>query len=285
MLGRAVPVRFPAPFVPFIAWLLCACSASTPNGPPDHGAKTDGADRRSVVKHADPLASSEAPALTALDALTEDARRAFERQAFTDALSRADEALRRHPFALAAGLIKVESHLSLGENSAALSFADRLAAVRQTSPEVHYARGKALLALRRSSLALSAFEEALQLAPDDTPSKLGLLAAMAHLQRFDLGHLEGLAASIARAAPDLEMAAIHQLAIANEQRGDLTKARALYERAAESGDPLVHYNLARLLHETVGLPAARPHYQRFLAHDRPAWRRERAEVMALLTPE
>ncbi|HRE92563.1 MAG TPA: hypothetical protein PK095_25825, partial [Myxococcota bacterium] len=63
------------------------------------------------------------------------------------------------------------------------------------------------------------------------------------------------------------------------------RARALYERAAASGDPLVHYNLARLLHETVGLPAARPHYQRFLAHDRPAWRRERAEVKALLTRE
>lgn len=282
MLGRAVPVRFPAPFVPLIAWLLCACSASTPDGPPDRRAKTDESSQRPVVSHADPSAKAE---VTALSVLIEDARRAFERQAFADALSRADEALRRHPFALGAGLIKVESHLALGENSAALSFADRLVAVRQASPEAHYARGKALLALRRSSLALAAFEAALQLAPDDTASKLGLLAAMAHIKRYDLGHLEGLAAEVVRAAPGLDAAATHQLAIANEQRGDLAKARTLYERAAESGDPLVHYNLARLLHETVGLPAARPHYQRFLAHDRPAWRRERAEVMALLTPE
>lgn len=279
MIGRAVPVRFPAPFVPLIAWLLCACSASTQDGPPGQGATTAGSDRRALVNHADPTASAEVTALTA------DARHAFERRAFADALARADEALRRHPFALGAGLIKVESHLALGENSAALSFADRLAAVRQPSPEAHYARGKALLALGRSSLALAAFEEALELAPDDTASKLGLLAAMAHIKRYDLGHLEGLAAEITRAAPDLDAAVTHQLAIANEQRGDLAKARTLYERAAESGDPLVHYNLARLLHETVGLMAARPHYQRFLAHDRPAWRRERAEVNALLTPE
>lgn len=271
MIGRAVRLRFPALLALWCVW--SACSASAPDGP-----ETGGSAERTLVSHAG------GPS-TEVASLVDEARRAFERQAYTDALAQADEALRRHPFELGAALIKVESHLALGESSLALSFADRLAAVRETSPEAHYVRGKALTALRRSSLALGSFERALQLAPDDAGSKLGLLAAMAHLQRYDLGLLEGLAQEITRAEPALEWAATHQLAIANEQRGDLAKARTLYERAAESGDPLVHYNLARLLHETVGLPAARPHYQRFLAHDRPAWRRERAEVKALLQRE
>lgn len=274
MIGRAVPVWSPALSISLIAWLLCACPASAPDGPTGAAAG-----QGAVVNHAHQASGPE------VEALNEQARRAFLRENFTDALARSDEALRRQPFELGASLVKVESHLALGESSAALSFAERLCAVREGSAEAHYARGKALVALRRSSLALTAFERALQLAPDDTESKLGLLSAMAHLQRFDLGHLEGLADEIVRAAPALEAAVTHQLAIAHEQRGDLTKARTLYERAAESGDPLVHYNLARLLHETVGLMAARPHYQRFLAHDRPAWRRERAEVMALLQRE
>lgn len=269
MIGRAVFSRSPVPFgLVFACAALCACPASAPRTGPE-------------VIHAAPHTSHDPE----VSALTHRAQQAFEAGRPADALAAVDEALEHHPFELRAGLIKVESHLALGENSAALSFAERLANARPDSAEAHYARGKALHALRRSSLALEAFERALQLAPDDAPSKLGLLAEMAHVQRFDLGHLETLADELVRAQPDLELAAVHQLAIAHEQRGELTKARTLYERAAQSGDPLVHYNLARLLHDTVGLMAARPHYERFLAHDRPAWRRERAEVKALTQRE
>lgn len=233
------------------------------------------------------LTPSAAPVVTApeqssaeLESLVTQATQALEDDRPADALIFANEALRRQPFELTSGLIKVEAHLALGDRVSALSFAERLSHTRPRDGAAHYVLGKSYMAVGRALLALGAFERALAQDTDNPAYELGLLAAMALVTRYELGHLDGLATRIVQADPTLELAVVHQLAIAHEQRGDLVKARSLYERAAQSGDPLVHYNLARLLHDVAGLDAARPHYQRFLASDRPAWRRLQEDVRA-----
>lgn len=247
-----------------LAVLFGACPASTP----PRAGQGDGA----RAARAEP------------NGLAGQARQAFEDGRFADALAFANEALRRDDADLAAGLVKAESHLALGERALALRAAERLMERFPRVPEALYAHGKALMAVGRALAAVNAFEGALRQDEADPLARLGLVAAMALVTRYDLANVDGLAQELARDRPELLADTLHHRAIAREQRGDKDGAIALYRESLRVTEaPLVHYNLGRLLHETAGLEAARPHYERFVALAGPAWRHEREHVLALLT--
>ncbi len=203
-----------------------------------------------------------------------------------EAIDLANAALRKHPFLLEAGLVKVEAHLALGERIEAHTFAERLRDAHPARVEAHYAFAKTLFAIGRALPARAAFEKALTLAPDDLPSRLGLLACVALITSHDLTVLVPMAEQLLSDHPAHAAEIHHQLAIGHEQRGDPTSARRHYELSLAAGDtPLAHYNLARLLHETAGLPAARPHYQRFIDSASLSHRREIDAIRNLLAQE
>lgn len=242
--------------------LLLACASSPPPPAPD-------------VVHAPPPA----PHAERYRGLVIAANDHIREGDHTTAVALSDEALRLVPFALEAGIAKIEAHLALGERVPALDFAERLADRHPDRAEAHYARGKALYALGRLSEAKDAFAAALARAPDDRPSLLGLLTLLAHDPDVPMSELE---ARVNELMPDAD--ALNALAMAHELRGDAPGADALYEGAlaARPGHPFAHYNLARLRLSTSGMAAARPHFQAFLDQAPPSAAREVEQVKKLL---
>lgn len=247
-----------------LAPLLFACASSPPPPAPD-------------VVHAPPPA----PHHERYRGLVSAANDHIRRGEHAAAVALADEALRLVPFALEAGLAKIEAHLGRGERVPALDYAERLADRHPDRPETHYAEGKALYALGRLSEAKDAFAEALARAPDDRPSLLGLLTLLAHDPDVPMAELEARAEEL---MPDAAADALNALAMAHELRGDAPAADALYERAltARTDHPFAHYNLARLRLTQSGMAAARPHFQAFLDQAPPSAAREVGEVKKLL---
>lgn len=227
------------------------------------------------------LAHAAADALRRGDQTRQDAEAATRQ-----AIDLANAALRKHPFLIEAGLIKVEAHLALGQRVEALTFAERLRDAHPTRVEAHYAYAKTLFSIGRALSARASFEQALTMAPDDLPSRLGLLACVALITSYDLTVLVPMAQQLLADHPSHTADIHHQLAIGYEQRGDPSSARRHYELSLDAGaTPLAHYNLARLLHETIGLPAARPYYQRFVATAKMNYRREIEAIRHLLAEE
>lgn len=266
-----------------VAALIAGCAHT--DAPP--------ASRGADVAHAHPTnpdAASSSSALglaqAAASAMQAAADRTTRAANMRQAIDLANAALRKHPFLLEAGLVKVEAHLALGERSDAYTFAERLRDAHPTRVEAHYAYAKSLFAIGRALPARAAFEKGLTLAPDDLPSRLGLLACVALITSHDLTVLVPMAEQLLLDHPTHAAEIHHQLAIGYEQRSDPTAARRHYELSLAADDtPLAHYNLARLLHETAGLPAARPHYQRFIDSASLSHRREIDAIRNLLAKE
>ncbi len=167
------------------------------------------------------------------------------------ALTLAERASKMAPMALEPQLTLIEAYLGVGYPVEALAVAQRTAELAPSSVDAHYLLGSAYLALGQVDEAKAALREALRLNPNDLTTQVALFT------------LEG-----GDADSDVTNNPYAQLSMGAtaEQNGDKAAARKHYA-AAIASDPTLHwahYNLARLVHETDGLDAARPHYQAFI---------------------
>ncbi len=204
---------------------------------------------------------------------------------FVEALALADEALAIRPFGIAAGVVKVEAHLALGQRTEAMDYGIRLRDRNPSRPEAYYACGKAQYALGRVVNAREMFADGLELAPDDRLLLIAHLTLLTNDPRVELGELQTRAGALMKDGPDPDV--LHALGMGHELRGDKAGADTLYVRAIALRPlhPYAHYNLARLREATSGMRAARPHYQAFLEQAPPAAAREIEAVKKLLQGE
>ncbi len=204
---------------------------------------------------------------------------------FAKALALADEALATRPFGIAAGVVKVEAHLGLGQRTEAVDFGQRLRDRNPSRPEAYYAYGKAQYALGRLVNAREMFADGLELAPDDRLLLIAYLTLLTNDPKVELAELQQRADALMSEGPDPDV--LHALGMGHELRGDNAGADALYVRAIDLRPvhPFAHYNLARLREATSGMRAARPHYQAFLEQAPPSAAREIEAVKKLLQGE
>jgi hypothetical protein len=280
----SVCARSPVLLVLAAVWVNApACASTGPSAPPAHASP--------VLQHSQRTAPTDARYASLAAQANDDLRRGH----FAAALEAADHALALVPFALEAGLAKVEAHLQLGQRTAALDYASRLVDARPGEAATLYAEGRALLSMSRAQDAAPVFQAALVAATaaraplDETFALLGLLTALAYDVDVPLAELVSRADELAqRVTSDLDPRpdALHALGIACELRklGD-DRAAAFYRDALAlrpDAHPYAHLNLAKLLDASTGRAAARTHFEAFIAQAPPSARAEVERIQKLL---
>jgi len=162
-----------------------------------------------------------------------------------------------------AQLVRLNVLIASGDLATAWSEARSLAQRQPLLLDAHYALGRALLAVGKRLEAQRAFDEVRLHAPNHQGAALGALAAMsASPESVDYKTLKAQLQRRWPNNPDLHVIA----GTAQEIAGNKDLAMASYRKALtlDERHATANFNLARLIEERQGLPAARPFYQRFL---------------------